>query len=85
MNKAIKEGKTVLFEGAQGAMLDCPQREQNEWTGDGMLTAKTVSMCFDSYSMYYEWMLKFLDDQTPDGKLPCIVPSHTAKDFYGKQ
>ena len=59
---------------AQGAMLDCPQREQNEWTGDGMLTAEVVSMTYDAYDFYYEWMMKFCDDQLPSGQLPAIVP-----------
>lgn len=59
---------------AQGAMLDCPQREQNEWTGDGMLTAEVVSMEFDSYDFYYEWMMKFCEDQHPSGGLPAIIP-----------
>lgn len=59
---------------AQGAMLDCPQREQNEWTGDGMLTAEVVSMEFDSYDFYYEWMTKFKEEQLPSGQLPSIVP-----------
>ncbi len=59
---------------AQGAMLDCPQREQNEWTGDGMLTAEVVAMEFDSYDFYYEWMMKFREDQHPSGGLPAIIP-----------
>ena len=59
---------------AQGAMLDCPQREQNEWTGDGMLTAEVVAMEFDSYDFYYEWMEKFREEQFPSGQLPAIVP-----------
>ena len=59
---------------AQGAMLDCPQREQNEWTGDGMLTAEVVSMEFDAYDFYYEWMMKFKEEQLPSGQLPSIVP-----------
>lgn len=59
---------------AQGAMLDCPQREQNEWTGDGMLTAEVVAMEFDSYNFYYEWMQKFKEEQFPSGAIPAIVP-----------
>lgn len=59
---------------AQGAMLDCPQREQNEWTGDGMLTAEVIAMTYDAYDFYYEWMMKFRDDQLPSGQLPAIIP-----------
>lgn len=59
---------------AQDTMVDCPQREQNEWTGDGMLTAEVVSMEYDSYGMFYEWMEKFKDAQYPSGYLPSIIP-----------
>ena len=59
---------------AQGAMLDCPQREQNEWTGDGMLTSEVISMEFDSYDLFYEWMENFKDAQFPCGSLPAIIP-----------
>jgi hypothetical protein len=55
-------------------MVDCPQREQNEWTGDGMLTGEVISMQYGSYGMYYEWMLNFKDSQLADGSLPAIVP-----------
>lgn len=57
-----------------GAPVDCPHREQNEWTGDGMLSAEAISLGFDAYDMFYDWMLKFKDDQYPDGCLPCIIP-----------
>lgn len=58
-----------------GAPVDCPQREQNEWTGDGMVSAETYNMSFDAYGMYYEWMLKFKDDQLPNGAIPSIIPA----------
>lgn len=59
---------------AHHAMLDCPQREQNEWTGDGMLSAEVIAMEYDAYDFYCEWIRKFLDDQSPSGRLPAIVP-----------
>ena len=55
---------------------------QDNTTGDGMLTAQTIAMEFDAYDMYYEWMLKFQDDQMPDGKLPCIVPACTPNTLH---
>ena len=64
-----------ILTNCQDVLLDCPHREQNEWTGDGMLSAESVSMGFDSYEMFYEWMMKFKDDQLPDGTLPCIIPA----------
>lgn len=57
-----------------GALTDCPHREQNEWTGDGLLSAEAVCIAFDAYDLFYEWMQKFKEDQLPDGRLPCIIP-----------
>lgn len=67
-----------ILTNCQDVLLDCPHREQNEWTGDGMLSAESASMGFDSYGMFYEWMLKFKDDQLPNGALPCIIPAKDA-------
>ncbi len=82
INKIYGMCSNSIVTNCQVAMVDCPQREQNEWTGDGMLSAQTVNLCYDAYNMYYEWMLKFKDDQSPDGKLPCIVPAYTNSDLY---
>ena len=67
-----------ILTNCQDVLLDCPHREQNEWTGDGMLCAESVNIGFDCYGMFYEWMMKFKDDQLPDGTLPCIIPSKDA-------
>ena len=74
LNEIHKYTDRSILACAQGAMLDCPQREQNEWTGDGLLTSDVVSMEYDSYDMFYEWMLNFKDDQKPSGHLPGIIP-----------
>lgn len=58
----------------QGVMLDCPTREQNPWTGDGMMSAETININFDAYGLFYEWMLKFKDEQLSSGGLPCLIP-----------
>lgn len=82
LGKIYKMCSNSIVTNCQVAMVDCPQREQNEWTGDGMLTAQTINLLYDAYNMYYEWMLKFKDDQSPDGKLPCIVPAFQNSDIY---
>lgn len=64
-----------LLSNAHGALTDCPGREQNEWTGDGMLSAETAALEFDSYGMMQEWMYSFQDEQYPSGGLPCIIPA----------
>ncbi len=74
LNEIRKYCERSILACAQGAMVDCPQREQNEWTGDGMLTAEVVSMQYDSYDMFYEWMLNFKDAQLGSGFLPGIIP-----------
>lgn len=74
LNEIHKYCERSILANTHGAMLDCPQREQNEWTGDGMLSSEVISMEFDSYDMYYEWMLNFKDAQHPSGFLPSIVP-----------
>lgn len=63
-----------ILTNCHGALTDCPHREQNEWTGDGMLSAEAVCIAFDAYDFFMEWMQKFKEDQLPDGRLPCIVP-----------
>ena len=74
LNEIRKYCERSVLACAQGAMVDCPQREQNEWTGDGMLTAEVVSMQYDSFDMFYEWMLNFKDAQLRSGFLPGIIP-----------
>ncbi len=59
----------------QGYLTDCPHREQNPWTGDGMMSSETVNINFDAYGLFYEWMLKFQDDQLKSGGLPSVIPT----------
>ena len=74
LNEIHKYCNRSILACAQGAMVDCPQREQNEWTGDGMLTSEVIAMQYDSYDMFYEWMLNYKDAQFADGFLPAIIP-----------
>ncbi len=74
LNEIRKYCERSILACAQGAMVDCPQREQNEWTGDGMLTSEVIAMQYDSYDMFYEWMLNYKDAQFADGFLPAIIP-----------
>ena len=63
-----------LWSNLHGALTDCPGREQNEWTGDGLLSAEACAVNFSIYNVFYEWMLQFKDAQLPSGALPCIIP-----------
>ncbi len=58
-----------------GIPTDCPQREQNGWTGDAAISAEQSIMNFDMAAAYAKWMDDFADAQCPDGKLPSIVPN----------
>lgn len=58
----------------QGVFVDCPHREQNEWTGDALLGAEAICIDFDAYDTFMNWMYSFKDEQRGDGQLPCIVP-----------
>jgi alpha-L-rhamnosidase len=64
-----------ILTGCHGAMVDCPHREQNEWTGENMFSAETINIGFDAYDMFCETLQKFSEDQYPNGALPCIVPA----------
>lgn len=57
-----------------GALTDCPGREQNEWTGDGLLSAEAVAVNFNAYNILTHWLLQFKDAQLQSGGLPCIIP-----------
>lgn len=57
--------------------VDCPQREQNEWTGDALLGCESIIMGFDVYDTLYNWMKVFKDEQRSDGQIPSIMPSGT--------
>lgn len=63
-----------LLSNLHGALTDCPGREQNEWTGDGLLSAEACAVNFSIYNVFYEWLLQFKDAQLPSGALPCIIP-----------
>lgn len=75
VNKIHSATVNSLLTNSHGALTDCPHREQNEWTGDGALSAETVSMLFDAHDMLKGWMDVFRDEQFPNGKLPCIIPA----------
>lgn len=53
---------------------DCPQREQNGWTGDAVISAEQALLNFDMYAAYRQWISDFADAQRPSGQLPCISP-----------
>ena len=75
INKIHKACVNSMLTCAHGAPTDCPQREQNEWTGDGLVSVQTYMTSFDCFDMYYEWMLKFKDAQLPNGFISGVIPA----------
>ncbi len=53
---------------------DCPQREQQGWTGDAVVSAEQSLLNFDMSAAYTQWINDFGDAQRPNGALPCINP-----------
>lgn len=74
LNGIHRSCRNSIFSCAQSSMVDCPQREQNEWTGDTMVCAEVLAMEYGTYEFFKEIMLKYKDDQNPCGSLPGIIP-----------
>lgn len=74
LNSIYEAANNSILTCCQGIMVDCPHREQNEWTGDAGLAAETLCMCYDTYELFDAWMQCFKDDQKGDGQLSCIIP-----------
>lgn len=58
-----------------GLPTDCPQREQNGWTGDALISAEQTLINFDAVSSYIKWLTDIADTQRPNGQICCIAPT----------
>ena len=58
-----------------GIPTDCPQREQNAWTGDALISLDQTMMNFDAVSSYKKWLNDIKDTQRPNGQICCIAPT----------
>lgn len=58
-----------------GVPTDCPQREQNGWTGDALLSAEQSIMNYDMTESYLKWLDDIVDFQRPNGQIPSVVPT----------
>jgi len=56
---------------------DCPHREKNGWTGDAANSAERMSMFYDLYDDYREWMHNIRKAQRENGEIPVIIPTDT--------
>jgi len=54
---------------------DCPQRDERlGWTGDAQVFSMTAAFNFDVAAFYTKWMGDFTADQSPEGKVPHVIP-----------
>ena len=56
---------------------DCPHREKNGWTGDASVSAHQLLLSFDCSTPLGVWLESARYAQTPEGKLPGIIPTAT--------
>ncbi len=55
---------------------DCPQRDERlGWTGDAQLFLKTAMFNMNVYSFFSKWLKDLAVDQSPEGKIPPVVPN----------
>ncbi len=57
-----------------GAIMDCPSREKNNWTGDAQGFSSTGTYLFNSYNIYRGFQEMTLAVQNDNGVVPEIVP-----------
>ena len=54
---------------------DCPTRERMGWPADAAAVSTAECAMFDMRLFYEHWLNNLMDEQTPDGNLPFVVPS----------
>ena len=59
----------------QSVITDCPEREQNGWTGDALLSAERSLMNFDMTAVYKKQLADICGTQRPNGQICCIAPT----------
>lgn len=54
---------------------DCPQRDERlGWTGDAQVFCPTAMFNYDCHAFWKSWLGSMRDDQTPDGRIPSVIP-----------
>lgn len=75
LNRIHTATKWSTLTNLHGIPTDCPQREQNGWTGDALISAEQTLMSFDAVSFYKKWLTDVCDTQRPSGQICCIAPT----------
>lgn len=75
LNKLHIMTRMSTLSNVQGIVTDCPQREQNGWTGDASVSADQMLMNFEMRQVYFKWLGDIFDHQRPSGQIPAIAPT----------
>lgn len=75
LNKIHSATRWSTLTNMHGFPTDCPQREQNAWTGDALLSADQTLFNYNAVEIYKKWLEDIKDAQRPSGQIPCIAPT----------
>lgn len=75
LNKIHSAARWSTLTNMHGFPTDCPQREQNAWTGDALLSADQTLFNYNAVDIYKKWLGDIIDAQRPNGEIPCIAPT----------
>jgi len=75
LNKIHSAARWSTLTNMHGFPTDCPQREQNAWTGDALLSADQTLINYDATELYRKWLGDIRDSQRPSGQISCIAPT----------
>lgn len=75
LNKIHKMVRMSTLSNLHGIFTDCPQREQNGWTGDALFSLEQSLYNYDMSSLYSKWLQDIKDEQRPSGQIPAIAPT----------
>jgi len=78
-NQLVNQLQHNIQWGQKGNFLDvptdCPQRDERlGWTGDAQVFSVTAAFNFNVAAFYTKWMGDVSADQSPDGKIPYVIP-----------
>ena len=75
LNKIHRAARWSTLSNMHGIPTDCPQREQNGWTGDTLMSADQMFLNFEVTSFFKKFLLDIRDTQRPNGQICCIAPT----------
>ena len=75
LNWIYKAGVQSFLSNWHGFSEDCPQREKNGWTGDGVISCDYAVALFEMVQSYKKWLQDIVDTQRKSGQLAAIAPT----------